>query len=716
MSCGLPDFRTFIAYKMSIMRIVYMFLASLMSLDSTAQVASQPIIVDQFGYQIGLSNVAILSDPVIGYNAPVDYTPGPEIGLFSAASDQMLAVYNPFAWAGGAVHMGSGDRGWWLDFSDWTMEGSYYFKDLQEGNVSPIFEIEDEVYDEVFREAMRMFYYNRCGMAKEVPYAHPNWSDAESFVYPGQDTECRYVFDSTNVSLVKEMSGGWFDAGDYNKYVTFAYSAVHNLLKTYQENPTILSDDYQIPESGNGIPDLLDEVKYELDWLLKMNNADGSTHIKLGSTNFAVNADAPPSANKESRFYGPTCTSASLAIAGNFALAADIYQNLPGMQDYADTLEQRAIRAWDYVLPFIQNSNLEDNCDDGTLVAGDADVDVQGQLNMALQSAIHLYMLTGQSKYHDYIQSALADAPPMQTGFWGPYEIPLIDALLDYAHYSGGNTALQSQILDSFNEAITNNWNGFFGFNSDDLYRAFMPAWSYHWGSNQPKALYGILNMLAARSTQLPKDVFIQKAYDQLHYFHGVNPLGIVYLSNMYEVGGDVCANEIYHAWFYDGTDWDHAINSPYGPAPGFVPGGPNSSFTITNLQPPYGQPDQKSYLDFNDGWPLNSWEITEPAIYYQAAYIRLLAHFTRKGGTTLTDELTGSELIIAPNPVSDHLIIVDDFISNAKIFSASGQLITSWSEERNRTQVVELPEGEYVLFGYSKEKGKWVSQKFIKL
>ena len=251
-SCHM-DFRTFIGYKNLIMRIIYLFFACVMSTVVSAQLASQPIIVDQFGYQIGLSNVAILSDPVEGYNSVVDYTPGPDIGLFSAASDQMLAVYNPVAWGGGSVHAGSGDRGWWLDFSDWNLEGSYYFKDLQEGNESPVFEIEEEVYDHVFREAMRMFYYNRCGIAKEVPFADQNWSDEESFVYPGQDTECRFVFDSNNVSLVKEMSGGWFDAGDYNKYVTFAYSAVHNLLKTYQENPAILSDDYQIPEINGRI-------------------------------------------------------------------------------------------------------------------------------------------------------------------------------------------------------------------------------------------------------------------------------------------------------------------------------------------------------------------------------------------------------------------------------------------------------------------------------
>ncbi|MEM6771619.1 MAG: T9SS type A sorting domain-containing protein, partial [Bacteroidota bacterium] len=83
---------------------------------------------------------------------------------------------------------------------------------------------------------------------------------------------------------------------------------------------------------------------------------------------------------------------------------------------------------------------------------------------------------------------------------------------------------------------------------------------------------------------------------------------------------------EIYHFWFNEGTDWDNSETSLYGPAPGFVAGGPNSDFSQTNIAPPANEPPMKSYKDWNTGWPEFSWEITEPAIYYQAAYIRNLA------------------------------------------------------------------------------------------
>jgi hypothetical protein len=106
--------------------------------------------------------------------------------------------------------------------------------------------------------------------------------------------------------------------------------------------------------------------------------------------------------------------------------------------------------------------------------------------------------------------------------------------------------------------------------------------------------------------------------------------------------------NEFYHGWFADGSSrWDRVGTSTYGPPPGFLTGGPNPQYDwdgccpsgcgtaennarcgTTRPSPPYGQPTQKSYLDFNTSWPLNSWSVTENSDGYQVAYIRLLSHF----------------------------------------------------------------------------------------
>jgi hypothetical protein len=96
-------------------------------------------------------------------------------------------------------------------------------------------------------------------------------------------------------------------------------------------------------------------------------------------------------------------------------------------------------------------------------------------------------------------------------------------------------------------------------------------------------------------------------AEQYLHWMHGVNPMGMVMLSNMYSYGAEKCANEIYHTWFTDGSIWDNSLTSLNGPAPGYVPGGPNKSYSgtvagITN------QPPQKAYKDWNAGYPENSW------------------------------------------------------------------------------------------------------------
>jgi len=97
----------------------------------------------------------------------------------------------------------------------------------------------------------------------------------------------------------------------------------------------------------------------------------------------------------------------------------------------------------------------------------------------------------------------------------------------------------------------------------------------------------------------------------------------------MYAYGADSSVNEFYHSWFGDGTPWDNVFTSLYGPPPGYLPGGPNKDFSIPAINPPGGQPPQKSFREWNTGWNgssnENSWEITECGIYTQSAYISLL-------------------------------------------------------------------------------------------
>jgi hypothetical protein len=193
---------------------------------------------------------------------------------------------------------------------------------------------------------------------------------------------------------------------------------------------------------------------------------------------------------------------------------------------------------------------------------------------------------------------------------------------------------LRARIL-SDKKADATSGNGIYGFRSqDDLFRSFLHDAAYHWGSNNPRANYGNTNLDAITYRISPPDDagYRMRALETVHYFHGVNPFAMVYLSNMASVGASNSASKIYHAWFQPGSRWGDARKDACGPAPGYVPGGPNVNAARdgvpVKLAPPTGQPPQKSYRDWNADWPENSWSVTEPAIYYQAAYIRLLSAF----------------------------------------------------------------------------------------
>ncbi len=683
----------------SVLKPVFFLLIYFGVLVSIEGQSPNPFIhVDQFGYTPTEQKLAVVSDPIIGYNSNLSYTPSgfPEMLMTDAETGDSEFSYLIDPWKNGDVHIPSGDRGWWVDFSVADVPGRYYLDDEQ-GNRSAEFNISANPYVDVMKAAGRMFYYNRCGFAKQAPFADPRWSDDLDFQ---QEAQCRSISEPLNQSLWKDLRGGWYDAGDYNKYVTFAHRAVHDLLWAWEENPQAFSDEWNIPESKNSFPDLLDELKWELDWLLSMIEADGSVHIKMGSANYNENIQSPPSLNQDPRYYGPVCTSATIAMASMLAHAAVVYRQIEGWEGYGSILGVKAQACFNYALPAFETNSLETDCDDGSIVAGDADWDETTQWNAALTAAVHLYDLTGETSYHDFFLDHYSDTEPLG-GFWGPYYMELNSALLHYTTLWGADPDATSAILGSFSSAVSNNWNDFYGHTDAELYLAGMPDWSFHWGSNLPMAAYGTLNLLAAQYAVNPISAgdYIQRAANHVHYFHGVNPLGMVMLSNMYEIGGDFGVNQIYHTWFADGTDWDHSLDSPYGPPPGYVTGGPNKNFSVPTLSPPSGQPSMKSYLDFNTGWPDNSWEITEPAIYSQAGYIRLLAEFVKEDeGSPIANDTPVNDWYVFPNPCRDHVRFSQPISTTCEVINVLGQTMLTIPEGATELDVSTFASGYYLI------------------
>ncbi|MBL0105171.1 MAG: glycoside hydrolase family 9 protein [Bacteroidetes bacterium] len=243
------------------------------------------------------------------------------------------------SWFGGSTFTQTGDKAWWFDFSSVTAEGYYYIYDVTNNIGSYQFRIAECVYGNALEQSLRMFYYQRCGTNKSAANAGNGWSDGACHVGALQDTDCR-LYNNTSASTSRDLHGGWHDAGDYNKYVNFTFSALMDLMLAYKENPTAFGDSNNILESGNGIPDILDEVKYELDWLLRMQQSDGSVLSVIGG-----GAASPPSADTQQRLYGPATTSATYTSCSMFALGALVF-NQASFTAYATQLASASQSAW----------------------------------------------------------------------------------------------------------------------------------------------------------------------------------------------------------------------------------------------------------------------------------------------------------------------------------------------------------------------------------
>ncbi|MFN6945028.1 MAG: glycoside hydrolase family 9 protein [Cytophagaceae bacterium] len=633
--------------------VVYTLLSLLVINGFSQTPAVQELIrVDQFGYLCNAQKIAVIANPQTGYNSGLSFTPSATLEVRRWDDHEVVFSDEITEWNGGAVHAQSGDRVWWFDFSDLTEQGSFYVYDPVQNVRSYQFEIAANVYENVMKAAVRSFYYHRCGVAKIEAHAGVGYGDAACHLGNLQDTDCRLV-GGNDPATSRDLHGGWHDAGDYNKYVNFTWGALIDLLLAYEENPTVWTDDYNLPESGNGVPDLLDEIKFELDWLLRMQEPNGSVLSVIGG-----GAGSPPSASNQQRRYGPATTSTSLTFAGVCALGAIQFRSLgiPAMTAYANTLEAAAVNAWNWA---IANPNVTWFNGANNLAAGENETDEYGRTVRRIAASCYLYALTGNAAYRNFFEDNYMQVNMMNWWFVFPFQYTIQNTLLYYTKLPGITAAVSNNIWARYNGSMNNNDHSNLPRYTDqtDAYRAFLADNNYVWGSNNPKNQQGLIfmNMITHNRDVPNHPTYRNAASGFIHYMHGVNPIGMVYLTNMSEYGAESSANEVYHWWFNDGSPlWDRVGVSTYGPAPGIVPGGANRNYNWDGccpggcggaannalcvvLEPPRNQPPQKSYRDWNTGWPQNSWEVTENGIYYQAAYIKLLSKFMVGEGCTVT-------------------------------------------------------------------------------
>jgi poly(3-hydroxybutyrate) depolymerase len=593
-------------------------------------VVDNHIKIDQFGYRPVDKKIAVISKANVGFNTPDAFVPTIATNAYQirkAADDMAVFTGTISVWNSGAVDASSGDQAWWFDFSSVNTPGNYYVYDIALNRKSYNFTIADDVYANITKQAVKALYYQRCGVAKTVANGGI-WNDTACHTHTEQDTDCRLASNPI-ASTSKDLSGGWHDAGDYNKYVNLALPSVEGLLLAYEEKPMFWGDDSNIPESGNNIPDILDELKIELDWLLKMQQTDGSVLSKVSVMSYSEGS--PASSSMVARRYAPANTTSPLSFATMCAHASLVYRSFPAFQTYANILKTAAINAYAWA---VANANVTFSN------AGFASADVDGGIGaygrayaLKISAAIYLYNLTSTASYKTFIDANYTNINMMN--FVYEYEGNTQDVMLYYANLPLATQTVATAIKNAYSTGIqfgSNNLPTFTNINQDP-YRAYTNFYSFN--NNHFKAFKGLMyqNSLKYKLDTPNNQLYTDASLGFLNYLHGVNPIAKTYVSNMSSFNAENSVNEIYHTWFGDGTVYDGTVSPKIGPPPGFLVCGADQAYLTdggsASYNPPANQPPQKSYADFNTG-AAASWVNSEIAIYNQATYTRLLQRFVK--------------------------------------------------------------------------------------
>ena len=248
---------------------------------------------------------------------------------------------------------------WFADFSKVNKPGKYYIEVPGVGR-SYEFEIGEKVYNFAFYTSMRAFYLWRCGM--EVNGVH----EGSRFFHKAchlDDAWLNYLVDlnepkaagdidvnEPNKALGRKRdgTGGWHDAGDYNKYVVNANVTVGAMFLAWEMYQDKLKDfDLDLPETAPGYPDFLKEIKWETDWLLKMQYPDGTGRISHKISTQRFGGFILPEGESEKRYFTPWGSGATADFVAIMAMAARYFK--PYDPNYAQTCLDAAEKSWKFL-------------------------------------------------------------------------------------------------------------------------------------------------------------------------------------------------------------------------------------------------------------------------------------------------------------------------------------------------------------------------------
>ncbi|HEX6804291.1 MAG TPA: glycoside hydrolase family 9 protein [Terriglobales bacterium] len=548
---------------------------------SSAQNPTLAIKVDQVGYPIDASKIALVSAPARTFTV-------------KRASDNSVALQGKLG--SPAQDADTGDTVQAAEFSSVRQPGKYYI-DVPGVGRSWNFSIASDVYSRAYYLALRAFYGQRCGTAVDLGTEYPGYT------HPACHLKGEFHA-SSGQSGPRDNVGGWHDAGDYGRYVVNSGISTGSLLWAWEMfGDRLKSIKLNLPESGNGTPDILNEARWNLEWMLKMQDQDGGVWHKQTSVHFSgfvmPQDDTLPSEviGTGSAPYKSTCATADLASVA--AIAARVYQPFDAKFAAKNLDAARKAWAWTEKYPNVTFRNPpgistgeygDNNCTDERVWA-----------------AAELWRTTGDDVYSKFFLEnykqylPTLDAPPAE----GWREVAPM-GLWSYAlaKRNGADAGAVKAIRDSSVAIATRIAQR----TANTPYRVSLTTKDYVWGSNGVAASYGM--QLVVANTFSPDPRFVSAALDNLHYLLGRNTFSLSWVTQLGE------------------NPYRHPHHRPSGadnnaePWPGLLSGGPNAGrqdAVLHSLSP--NLPPARVYVDDQASYASN-----EIAINWQAALVFLLA------------------------------------------------------------------------------------------
>lgn len=490
-----------------------------------------------------------------------------------------------------------------IDFSSITKPGRYT---LVAGRHQQSFIISSDPYTEALKASIKGYYYQRSGESLERKYAGEYARpaahlDTHVMVYSSAATPKRPA--GTIISSPK----GWYDAGDYNKYIVNSGFTLGLILQSYQLHQDKFNAlNLQIPESDNKIPDILDEMMYNLEWMLTMQDpTDGGVYHKLTTPNFE--GFVMPEDCKQQRYVVQKTTTAALDFAATMALAARIYQRFPEFQSFCRQAREAAERAYawavKYPTVYYDQDGNNKKFSPAIQTGGYGDNHTEDEFFWA---ATELYLTTSETSYLEQAKQFVPDEFSIPS--WGNVAglgiFQWVNQELLGTPDAGKlpmevlKESLKEKCDESIKELPTSSFHSIFGNSAKD----------FHWGSNAESCLgRGIAQMYEYALTKDSK--YRQAALSTLDYFFGRNATGYCYLTGF----GTQRVMNIHHRI--------SAADNIKEPVPGLVAGGANKGQEDAKFVPAYTSniPDE-SYQD-----NVGSYASNEIAINWNAYLVSLL-------------------------------------------------------------------------------------------